>query len=118
MGYDRLVRIGHESFPDSYTTQESKEQNKRVFTLGEELNARLEHSVDPNVMREILENYEVKGMSVEQSQACAHILQAKDLSLLVGAAGTGKSYSLRAAKDVLEQSGYTVRGLAPTGKAY
>ena len=114
---NRLVRIGHESFPDSYTTQESRNQNKRVFELGEELSSRLGHSVDQNVMKEILEGYEAQGLSLEQSQACSHILQTGDLSLLVGAAGTGKSFSLRAAKDVLEQSGYTVRGLAPTGKA-
>jgi Ti-type conjugative transfer relaxase TraA len=114
---NRLVKISHEHFPDSYTTLESVEQSQKVFALGKELHARIEHPVERFLMEEILQTYQATGMSEEQVKACQHIVQEGDLSLLVGAAGTGKSYSLRAAREIFEQSGYQVRGLAPTGKA-
>jgi len=39
------------------------------------------------------------------------------ISVIQGDAGTGKSFSMMYAKELLESQGYNVRGLAPTGKA-
>lgn len=102
----------------TYTTAASLEQEHKTFALGRELSERSGHAVSQQSLEVVLERYtRDSGMSEEQRRATEHILKDTDLSLLVGAAGTGKSFSLRAAREVLEESGYCVRGLAPTGKA-
>jgi hypothetical protein len=50
--------------------------------------------------------------------AIRHILTTdRQYSLIQGYAGTGKSFSMRYAKELLEKQGYKVCGIAPTGKA-
>ena len=56
-------------------------------------------------------------LSEQQEQAIHHCLQAKQLSALIGLAGTGKSTILSAVKSALERQGYTVHGAALAGKA-
>jgi len=57
------------------------------------------------------------GISEEQQAALRHIVGKGQLSCVIGAAGTGKSYMLDAAREVYEKSGHKVLGCAPTGKA-
>jgi len=57
------------------------------------------------------------GLSFDQKEALAHILDNKKLVSYVGYAGTGKSAILSCAKDIWEENGYKVYALAPTGKA-
>jgi conjugative relaxase-like TrwC/TraI family protein len=57
-------------------------------------------------------------LSAEQRQAVLAIAQTNDRYLAVqGLAGTGKTYMLNYARQVLEAEGYTVRGACFTGKA-
>src|SRR3954469_6389672 len=49
--------------------------------------------------------------------AFAHVTGERDLALVVGYAGTGKSTMLGAAREVWETQGYTVRGAALSGIA-
>ena len=51
-------------------------------------------------------------MNVEQTRAIEHIVHGKDISLIVGKAGTGKSYSLGAANEIWRRAGYNVIGLS------
>jgi ATP-dependent exoDNAse (exonuclease V) alpha subunit len=53
----------------------------------------------------------------EQQAALEHILQPKDLGIVIGYAGTGKSAMLSVARDGWEQAGYRVTGLALSGIA-
>jgi Ti-type conjugative transfer relaxase TraA len=53
----------------------------------------------------------------EQRAALEHILQPRDLGIVIGYAGTGKSAMLSVARDGWEQAGYRVTGLALSGIA-
>ncbi|MDY7526313.1 Ti-type conjugative transfer relaxase TraA [Sphingomonas sp. 10B4] len=53
----------------------------------------------------------------DQQAALHHIGHNRDLAIIVGYAGTGKSAMLRVARDEWEQAGYTVRGAALSGIA-
>lgn len=56
-------------------------------------------------------------LSEEQKEAITHILQPRQLSVVVGLAGAGKSTMLEAARDAWERQGYQVIGAALSGKA-
>ncbi len=56
-------------------------------------------------------------LGVEQRQAFEHITSADGLSIVIGYAGTGKSFALGAAREAWEGEGYRVRGVALAGIA-
>ena len=58
-----------------------------------------------------------RGLGDEQRAAFAHVTGDRDLALVVGYAGTGKSTMLGAAREAWEAQGYTVRGAALSGIA-
>jgi len=53
----------------------------------------------------------------EQVQAMVHATDGRQISIIQGAAGTGKSASLAALKIAYSSAGYRVLGLAPSGAA-
>ena len=56
-------------------------------------------------------------LSGEQKAAFEHVTATRDLGVVVGYAGTGKSALLGVAREAWEASGYEVRGLALSGIA-
>ena len=54
------------------------------------------------------------NISEEQQIAAAHITGARQIGIVIGRAGTGKSHTLNAARHAFEAEGYRVIGLAPT----
>jgi len=58
------------------------------------------------------------GFTPGQKDALKLIASTRDIfSVIQGDAGTGKSFSVLYAKQLLEQNGFIVKGFAPTGKA-
>lgn len=55
-------------------------------------------------------------LNVEQKYALEHFLD-KNITLLIGGSGTGKSYTTKALLDLLDENKYTYKLLAPTGIA-
>ncbi len=56
-------------------------------------------------------------LSGEQADALAHVTNGRDLGVVVGYAGTGKSAMLGLAREAWESAGYEVRGVALSGIA-
>ena len=57
-------------------------------------------------------------LTTEQKNLVSHISMSQDNIIAVrGLAGVGKSFSLNAAREVLEQNGFEVMGAAPSGQA-
>jgi len=57
------------------------------------------------------------GLGDEQALAVGEVTKSRDLSVVVGYAGTGKSTMLGVAREVWEEAGYRVRGAALSGIA-
>jgi Ti-type conjugative transfer relaxase TraA len=57
------------------------------------------------------------GLNEEQAEALRHIAGAGDICAVVGRAGTGKSYMMKAANSMWVKAGYNVRGMAISGIA-
>lgn len=70
--------------------------------------------VSKNLVREVGEKF---GLNAAQQDALSHLTRSGNASIVCGYAGTGKTYMLKAAKEVWEQSGFTLVGLAMAGKA-
>ena len=56
-------------------------------------------------------------LSAEQADALAHVRTGRDLGIVVGHAGTGKSATLCVAREAWDAAGYEVRGVALSGIA-
>jgi ATP-dependent exoDNAse (exonuclease V) alpha subunit len=58
------------------------------------------------------------ALNVDQQQLALNVLRSNDQILAVqGGAGTGKSTALQSIRELAEERGYVVQGLAPTSKA-
>jgi hypothetical protein len=66
-----------------------------------------------------LAHAEQRGLALtsEQADALAHVMDGRDLSVVVGHAGAGKSAMLGVAREAWEAAGYEVRGAALSGIA-
>lgn len=99
---------------DRFTTRELLEVEKSMVTIAEGKAQTDTHRVNAATLQTALDS---RGLSDEQKNALRHITQGSDLAAVVGFAGTGKSYMLGAAKDVWEEGGYRVQGMALSGIA-
>ena len=79
-----------------------------------ELAERQAHQVESRRRQALMES---TTLGREQGLAFRHVTQARDLSVVVGYAGTGKSTMLAVAREAWEADGYQVRGAALSGIA-
>jgi Ti-type conjugative transfer relaxase TraA len=99
---------------DRFTTRELLEVEKSMVAIAESKAQTDTHRVNAATLQTAIDS---RGLSDEQKNALRHITQGHDLAAVVGFAGTGKSYMLGAAKEVWENSGYRVQGMALSGIA-
>ena len=71
-----------------------------------------------SIRKRLIKKYCLKhNLSQEQTDAVYHITRDSNFSLVVGRAGTGKSYSLKAAKELWDRKGFKTYGISISGKA-
>ncbi|MBB4096324.1 Ti-type conjugative transfer relaxase TraA [Ochrobactrum pecoris] len=115
-----LVELGKDSFGnDRFTTRDMIETEQRLHRAAALMAEKERHEVNEADRQAALVRSEQHGLvlSGEQADALAHVTDGRDLSLVVGYAGTGKSAMLGVAREVWEAAGYEVRGVALSGIA-
>ncbi|MBA2655299.1 MAG: AAA family ATPase [Gammaproteobacteria bacterium] len=99
---------------EHYTTRNIFELENNIQEVAENLNQHVSHPIHPSLIKNIINNYKLND---EQANAIQHILQGSDISIIVGRAGTGKTYALKAAKEAFTKVGYHIQGIALSGIA-
>jgi len=115
-----LVELGKDARgEDRFTTRAMIEAEQRLHRAAEVMAERERHEVNGTDMRAALARAEARGLvlSGEQADALAHVTDGRDLGIVVGYAGTGKSAMLGVAREAWEAAGYEVRGVALSGIA-
>lgn len=115
-----LVELGKDGRgEDRFTTREMIEAEQRLHRAAELMAERERNAVNDADRQAALTRAEARGLvlSGEQTDALAHVMDGRDLGIVVGYAGTGKSAMLGVAREAWEAAGYEVRGVALSGIA-
>jgi Ti-type conjugative transfer relaxase TraA len=115
-----LVELGKDGRgEDRFTTRAMIEAEQRLYRASELMAERGRHEVKDADRETALARAEQRGLvlSGEQADALAHVTDGRDLSIVIGHAGTGKSAMLGVAREAWEAAGYEVRGVALSGIA-
>jgi Ti-type conjugative transfer relaxase TraA len=115
-----LVALGQDGRGnDRFTSRDMIEVETRLERASQTMAERERHRVGERDKERALESAEVRGLTLsgEQRAAFDHATDGKDLGVVIGYAGTGKSAMLGVARDAWEAAGYEVRGAALSGIA-
>jgi conjugative relaxase-like TrwC/TraI family protein len=100
----------------AYTTPAMVALEQRTIALMREGQQTHPALIRPSTQADIARAY--ADLSADQRAAAAALFQNRDrVQALEGLAGAGKTTTLTAVRDAAERDGYTVVGLAPTGRA-
>ncbi|MGV6874583.1 Ti-type conjugative transfer relaxase TraA [Pseudochelatococcus sp. B33] len=119
-GSPDLVELGKDGRgEDRFTTRDMIEAEQRLHRAAELMAEKELHEVSDRDREAALARAEQRGLvlSGEQTDALAHVTDGRDLGIVVGYAGTGKSVMLGVAREAWEAAGYEVRGVALSGIA-
>ncbi len=119
-GSPDLVELGQDGRgEDRFTTRNMIEAEQRLHRAAEMMAVKERHEVNDTHRDMALARAEQRGLvlSGEQADALAHVTDGRDLGIVVGYAGTGKSAMLGVAREAWEAAGFEVCGVALSGIA-
>ncbi len=119
-GSPELVALGKDGRgEDRFTSRDMIETERRLARETQSLAEREHHGVAERDRERAIASAERRGLvlSAEQRSAFEHATNARDLGVVIGYAGTGKSAMLGVAREAWESAGYQVQGLALSGIA-
>jgi Ti-type conjugative transfer relaxase TraA len=110
-----LVPLGTDDLgKQRFTTREMFNLERSLLSNADALAHRADHGVDLKSRTRILAKHD---LSPEQQRAALRITGNGDLKALAGVAGSGKSTTLKALREIWEKEGYSVKGAALAGIA-
>ncbi len=121
-----LVKIGERNGQAVFATQEMINLEKQMVLDSKAMAQQSSHKIDAHAVHRAIFTLnshisEATGgqaqLSQEQITAIKHMASDRQLSLIVGVAGAGKTTVMQSALKAYEQSGYRVLGAAPSGIA-
>ena len=115
-----LVELGKDARgEDRFTTSAMIDTERRLHHAAELMAERERYEVRNADREAALARGEARGvvLSGEQADALVHVTDGRDLGIVVGHAGTGKSAMLGVAREAWETAGYEVRGVTLSGIA-
>ncbi|MCH9782273.1 MAG: Ti-type conjugative transfer relaxase TraA [Gammaproteobacteria bacterium] len=101
--------------PAIFSTPEMIRTERRMIDAAERLAGAGRHRVSDAVVAAAIDG--VGTLSDEQKNAVRHVTNPGGLAVVIGDAGTGKSFSMKVAREAWEAQGLNVRGAALAGKA-
>jgi Ti-type conjugative transfer relaxase TraA len=111
-----LLYLGNgEDNLDRFTTKQIIESEKQMLTDAQTMIGKYSHPVEDNFVDQAFDNKPT--ITDEQKAAVNHIVQSGDMCVMIGHAGSGKSYTLDVVRESYEAQGYTVKGVALSGIA-
>ena len=115
IGHKDCVSLGiGEDGRETYTTRSNYLREAQMADRASALLVRRDHCVPTHDAALMKDKF---SLSPEQDAALMHLASSGDIAVLVGRAGTGKSYLMKATKEMWEQQGYRVSGVAISGIA-
>ncbi|MCC2977960.1 Ti-type conjugative transfer relaxase TraA [Sphingomonas sp. PL-96] len=115
-----LVKLGRDSRGEErFTSREMLATEQRLEQALDRLGGSVAHRLGDGASDRMLERSARAGLVLgpEQQAALRHVVQGRDLGIVVGYAGTGKSTMLGLARKAWEEAGYRVQGGALSGIA-
>jgi Ti-type conjugative transfer relaxase TraA len=115
-----LVALGQDGRgEDRFTTREMIETEQRLHHAAQVMTERERHRMSERHRDHALDRAANRGLllSGEQAGAFEHATSGRDLGIVIGYAGTGKSAMLGVARAAWEEAGYNVRGATLSGIA-
>ncbi len=119
-GAPDLVDLGKDGRgEDRLTTRQMIAAEQSLHHAAELMAERERHAVNDRHRDAALARATERGLILpgEQADTLAHVIDRRDLGIVVGHAGTGKSVMLGVARQAWEAAGYQVRGAALSGIA-
>ncbi|HBD3591247.1 TPA: Ti-type conjugative transfer relaxase TraA [Escherichia coli] len=98
-----------------FSTQEMIQTERAMVDGAERMAGSGKHGVSSAITNAVIGG--VSTLSGEQQNAVRHVLDSGSLSVIIGDAGTGKSFSMKVAREAWQAQGFNVRGAALAGKA-
>lgn len=118
---DELIFLGlGEDGRDHYTTRRLFQLENQLQDYVDVLRQRKAIQIRQDTIDKLLRDYQQQmpgALSDEQTMVVRHVLSSARIACIVGRAGTGKSYSLGAARHVWEANNMRVLGVALSGIA-
>lgn len=101
--------------PAKFSTREMIETERGMVECAERLARAGRHGVSGPITNAAIDG--AGTLSAEQQNAVRHVLKPGSLAVVIGDAGTGKSFSMKVAREAWQAQGFNVRGAALAGKA-
>ena len=101
--------------PAKFSTREMIDTERGMVESAERLARAGRHGVSGPITTAAIDG--AGTLSAEQQNAVRHVLNPGSLAVVIGDAGTGKSFSMKIAREAWQAQGFNVRGAAMAGKA-